>query len=372
MSEFFSYVTNNWPNLLLGLFGGLTGAIIVTLISYFILRKKEGSEKKDFKSTFTKIAVIVLFTAMLTLLFVSFFAGESKLEISDGIVYIIGLMIFLLIYESIESFSIGNMLSLKKEVKDKKEQVEKLSAENSELRTQMVSVVRASITSQNRAEVVLGFGDAFLKNVGVRNASNEEMSEEKSIEEPPSQDAPPTAERTDANSSQWSINLRLRFQREIDDCIIEKFAKQEGISEDGVRKNVKFAASENCSDPIMTYRAVFDGYIRRPMEDIFIKTSFYVPHIHLIYQLYYTLSIILQYAKANNKSSKLMLLIPDISEKYSAHIYPNPHTIKNRKYEIERLKSNLNPAIQNGLFEIVQIPFTEEECDAIMARINQQ
>lgn len=372
MNEFFPYVIKNWPILLLGLFGGLSGAIIVTLISHFICCKKREPEKKDFKSIFTRIAIIVLFTAMLTLLLVSFFAGESRLEISNGVVYIVGLMIFLLIYESIESFSIGNLLSLKKEVNDKKEQVKKLTTENSELRTQMVSIVRASITNNNRAEVVLGFGDAFLKNVRVQNASIEEISEEKSIEDTVSQDVSAVPERANPDNYQIPLNLRLRFKREIEDSIVEKFAKLEGINQDSVRKNVKFAASENCSDPIMIYRAVFDGYIKRPMEELFIKASFRVPYVNLLYQLYYTLSIILQYAKANNRSAKLLLIVPDICDKYSAYVYTSPHTLKNRQPDIDRLKDDFNPALQNGLLEIVHLSYSEEECEAIINRISQQ
>ena len=43
-------------------------------------------------------------------------------------------------------------------------QVEKLTNDNSELRTQMVSVMSASITNQNRNQVFLGIGEAWLKN----------------------------------------------------------------------------------------------------------------------------------------------------------------------------------------------------------------
>ena len=77
------------------------------------------------------------------------------------------------------------------------------------------------------------------------------------------------------------------------------------------------------------------------------------------------ISLILQYAKTNKKSAKLVLLIPKLPDSVQAQL-SNVGVVRNVNREIERVRNNFQPAIQNGFFEIVPIELTEDECAAIL------
>ena len=77
------------------------------------------------------------------------------------------------------------------------------------------------------------------------------------------------------------------------------------------------------------------------------------------------ISLILQYAKSNKKSAKLVLLTPSIPDNIQSQLYSGVHG-RNIYRELERLRANFQPAIQNGFLEIVAIDFSEEECNTII------
>ena len=357
-----------WLNFLIGILGIITGVIFILSIIKTDSKAIKMDIKKE-RSTFSKIAISIIFFVMLLFSATSFFAGSSRLTISNGIIYILGLMIFLIISDSIETFSIGNLITLKKEVENKKEEVKKLTSENSELRTQIVSIMSASITNQNRNQVFLGIGETWLKNARVEQTTSDDTTDDTTDEE---QAVIENSENDNTNLNQSSTHMpphnRSMFFRLSEEMLINKFTDKNEIDPNSVQQRVKISEHFTYSDPIMESKLVFDAYIKRPLDELFIETTQGTPHVHLIYRIYYMISAIIQYAQINNKAARLVILVPIFPDEWVSKITPHRNQIR----DMERLENTFQPAIKNGFLEIKRIEFNENDCKEIEQSIQQK
>ena len=325
---------------------GTTVAIFIFLIRDRIFKFKISQDKNDYdkkKSMFFKLSTLALLILMSVLVCFDFFRGDPRYVISSEIVYIFGLIILLLLSDSVESLSIGNIITMKKEVKQKREEVKKLSTENSELRTQIVSIMNASISNQNRNQIILGIGERWLKDAKIEKANEEELTEENDA----------TKDTIMDNKNDHVAEERIRFNKfeflkRIEQLSIEKFAEKQGIVSNSIQHDVKFAERFSSGDPIMEQKIIFDGYIKRPLDELFVETICNFRSGQICYRLYYMISAIIQYAQINNKAAKLIILIPGLSEKWITKLLP----YMNLQREIERIETIFKPAIKNGFLEI--------------------
>ncbi len=363
MQNFINFFQTYFGDLFILLLGVTTVVIFVLLLLYRIFKinlakKLMDSGKK--KSCFFKLVTSILFIMMVAFVLLDFFSSEPKFVVSSEIVYVFGLIILLLLSDSVESLSIGNIITMKKEVKQKREEVKKLTSENSELRTQIFSIMTASISNQNRNQIILGIGEKWLKGAEIEHANEEEITEENNA----TNDTIMDDKNVHIVEEKVRFN-RFEFLRNIEQLTIEKFARNQSIASDSIQRDVKFAERFSSEDPIMDQKIIFDGYIKRPLEELFVETMSNFRSGQICYRLYYMISTIIQYARINNKAAKLIILIPSFSEKWSKKLLP----YANFQREIERIEMIFKPAIKNGFLEIRIIDFKDEECDMIEKNI---
>lgn len=364
MNELLNFIRQYWLEFLVGFIGVILGVIVIVLAKCLINHIKSTSSRERKTIHFPKVAMWVLFVIMATIVLVSFFVGDPKFSISAGVICVLGLMVFVLFSDSIEDFSIANFITLKKEVQSKTEEVGKLSSENTELRTQLTTIVSASIHNQNLNNVVLGFGDSFLKYARVEKVQEEEVINS------PNTDTPSDAEISNSSNSESSERpsygfIQSQFFRFAEPLLLNKYAAAKEVPLEQIQNHVRFANYLDTKDPIMEHRAIFDAYIKRPLEEVFIESTSLTANVNAYYRWYYMISLILQYAKTNKKSAKLVLLTPRLPPSIQSQFF-NGSLPRNLERDIERVKENFQPAIQNGFLEIVEIDFTEEECQTIL------
>ena len=352
-----AFFLDNWLSIIIGVVCLLLGSLVTVLV-YRSKRKLDDEGKK--RSLFSKIAIFILFFIMTVFALVSFFGHRNGFIISNGIVYILGLMIFLLISDSIETFSIGNLITLSKKVKAKEKEVEKLSTENTQLRTQIVSIATASITNNNHNQVIVDLSRA-LKGVNVETAVEGDRDEEENSQDTGINTAP----TVDQNQTYFSGYYRSQFARIIEKRIVEKFAIKNEIDIQSIQMNVKFSEQFTYGNPIMESKLVYDAYLKRPLEELFIEFIHLSASITTNYRLYYMISMVVHYAQINNKSAKLILLIPNYPIEWAEKILPH----RNQQRDLERLQNTFQPAIKNGFLEIKVMDFSETECQEVEAEI---
>ncbi len=154
----------------------------------------------------------------------------------------------------------------------------------------------------------------------------------------------------------------------IEKLAIDRFCTQHKIPILSVVREVKFSNEFIGIDPIMDRNAIFDAYYKSLQEELFIEVKInFAPVSMNMYNLYYLLSKVYYYRKANQLHAKVVLILPNPPESYW----------KDRWYSsISKVISNLQetfaPAIKNNLLEIVPIEITQGDLDTINKEIEAQ
>ena len=299
------------------------------------------------------ICVIGLFLIMMTMVIVSFVIGEPKYQISETYIYIFLIIAVLLIFDSVESLSVGNLVSLNKKVKEKEQEITKLSTENQQLRNQFLSVMKTTFNSKNSNQFFVGVNPSDYV---VEKAEEKDIKDDAEIID--NDVSKPSEEQ---NNSHMNHVNRMRFNRLLSEKLLERFCVQNNIDEENVLKEIKIKSFGNYPDPIIERDMVYDAYIKRPLDEIFIEVlSSSGMSASADFRLYFMISRVYHYSQANQTKAKMILIVPKYSEEYiltrpERFRYNNPQRMNNRIAELYA------PAVKNNLLDIVEIGFNEEE-----------
>lgn len=326
-------------------------------------KEEHGVDNHRKERTPLSVAIFVtLSVVMIGLAIFSFINGTPKYTISNGIVYLFGLVILLLISDSIETFSIGSIFTLKKKVKEKEAEVTKLESENHDLRMQIVSVVSTvstSLSNKNSNFNLFDLHGLVSQLVSVEQATADEVKRK--------EDAEQEAIREDKthNTQQISRNQRQRFQSEFAELSLQKFLCQSGISNKDIHREIRFSEHFIDADPVIDRNVIFDAYIKRPFDEVFIEITNNLANIQMDYRFYYMISKIYHYSNAINTSAKMLIIVYRLPQSFQEKLFGSTPFSRNPEGNIRRVKTVFAPAIKNGLLEIIEINISEKECAAI-------
>lgn len=308
------------------------------------------------KNRFSRVLIIILIIFIAALVISSFILGESKFSLTNEIILLILLLVVLALSEVFDNFSIGNLITAKKEKHEKEVELKEAKTENKELRAQLISTVSNSITNRNMN--ILGLTkDDWVQMAGV------EQSESSAVEEKKEEDLV-----ADNKSFADDARKRRRMLPKIEKLALDRFCTQYKIPILSVVREVKFSNEFIGIDPIMDRNAIFDAYYKSVQEELFIEVKInFTPASMNMYNLYYLLSKIYYYRKANQLHAKMVLIVPNLPESYW----------KDRWYSgiskvISNLQETFTPAIKNNLLEIVPIEITQSDLDIINKEIEKQ
>lgn len=311
-------------------------------------------EKKT--NWFSRVLIIILIVFIVALVICSFILGNPKFSLTNEIIFLILLLVFLALSEIFDNFSIGNLIIAKKEKHQKEIELKEVKAENKELHAQLISIVSNSITNQNMN--IFGLSkDGWVQMAGV------EQSESSTIEEEKEKDL-----TSDNIKSASDARKCCKDLQKIENLAIDRFCIQYKIPTLSVVKEVKFSNRVIEIDPIMERNAIFDAYYKSLQEELFIEVKVnFRPASMNMYNLYYLLSKIDYYRKANQLNAKMILILADLPESYRTVKH---HFDKNEM--ISNIQETFAPAIKNNLLEIVQIELTENDLNLINSKNENQ
>ncbi len=341
----------NWPETELWQTYGTYLSLIIILVGLSVEPKvvTQGQEDEESKVRIVSKRIAGFLVAiMIAMAIISFIKGTPQFAISDGVIYLFLLVIVILAWDSVESLSLGSIVTLNKAVKDKEKAVKELTSENRELRTQILSIV------QNKQ----------MLNVEINNG--------KAPVEPNIQDDSPKKEMDlefDKIDQIIEIDSRLnraeRYRHSIqyllEKKMLSKFAFKNNISLKDIQMNVKFSAQFLESEPIRIRKVIFDAYTKRSLDELFIELKAQYPTGLGTDQLYYMLCQINRYISNNKANAKLVIIIPKLSDEGMLRIFGRKNKDAERDGEIFR--ERYMPAIKNGLLEIAEIEITDDELD---------
>ena len=322
-------------------------ALFLVLVSLCIVPKASVGETesmgKEDKSA-TKIAAGILAAIILGVAIISFVKGSPQYVISNGMIYLFSLIIILLVWDSVESFSLGNIVTLTKRVKDKEKEVQLLSSENKELRANFLSIIQ----NKQIFNVEINNGKAQVEPAIQDDSNNADNDLEF--------DKVDTIIEIDPNDDR-NVRRRAIMPELVSQKAMEKFADKNNISPKELQRNVKFSQSFIEKDPIMSRNAIFDAYIKRSLDEIFIEVKF--PSMVIDERIYYMLSQINRYVNTNKVNAKLVIILPKFSKNGLEMVVG--HAGRNQERLPSLMRSRYKQAIENGLLEIAEIEIADEE-----------
>lgn len=322
-------------------------ALFLVLVSLCIVPKASVEETesigKEDKSA-TKIAAGILAAIILGVAIISFVKGSPQYVISDGMIYLFSLIIILLVWDSVESFSLSNIVTLTKRVKDKEKEVQLLSSENKELRANFLSIIQ----NKQIFNVEINNGKAQVEPAIQDDSNNADNDLEF--------DKVDTIIEIDPNDDR-NVRRRAIMPELVSQKAMEKFADKNNISPKELQRNVKFSQNFIEKDPIMSRNAIFDAYIKRSLDEIFIEVKF--PSMVIDERIYYMLSQINRYVNTNKVNAKLVIILPKFSKNGLEMVVG--HAGRNQERLPSLMRSRYKQAIENGLLEIAEIEIADEE-----------
>lgn len=318
-------------------------------------REVENKQESNKGKKFFYIFLSILSVVMIAMAIVSFIHGEPKYAISNGIIFVFALIAILLVFDSIESLNVGNVLSLKTKVKEKEKEVDKLNAENTQLRNQFISVMTTTMNKQN---VYVGYSKDYIVEKAEKKDSEEEETPTRETEH-----TAPSASVSDGRT--YSYQKRRAIHNRLEELLFSRFKNENAIAEANIRRDVKITNIGVSSDPIIEKDVIYDAYVKRPMDELFIEISANMSsRILFDFRLYFMISRVFYYSQANKVKAKMILVLPKFSD---AYIQKNTELM--RAYDLNRavpkIKEIYEPAIQNDLLEIVEIDISDDEIKQI-------
>jgi len=289
---------------------------------------------------FVRFALIFLIVFIAILIFFSFFRCAPFYNITAGIILLILIMSILVLSESFNTFSIGRLFSLSKEVEKKESERIELKKENAELRQ---SIIQLATNIQSQVNTTIQAQGTDILQLLKLVKADEKDKEESQQEIPISEQRKP------------SIPLH-KMLHEIEEKAFEKFFIKYNLILTNLLRDMTFTDTFQNIDPISNRKITFDGFYNSLIGEQFfeVRPSNRMSSIFLD-RLYIMLSKVLLYKNLKKINAELILLIVKIPNEEEGPV----------SYPIERLFDYFQPAISSGLLRVEIIDLSEEEYDHI-------
>lgn len=292
-----------------------------------------------------KIAILMLFIVIVICF--NFFSLQ-KYQITSEIIICLLLLVILSLAELFDNLSIPKLLSLSKNIKEVKKENDDLKEANIKLLEQVVS-----IKSSNSQTIYFptSFSTIGSSNIDDINKTEENCSSNEQSE----------TENFDNSSNQRILAAERRKYRDIlEICLLKKVLNNE-TNNPNIQYEVKLINNKPIEDNLMKSEIRFDALKSDGESNVFYEVKLSPFWMDYPYQLHYMLRMIELYQEANKCASKLVLILPRLDEDLKKILFNMP----DNRFTIlkEKISSKFEPAIKNGLLEILQLDITKKELD---------
>lgn len=250
-----------------------------------------------------KICTILLFAFIVFLVCYDFF-DTSKFYLTTEILIALCLVFVIVCIDSFDSFQIGNILNIKRENKNLKEQNENL--------TKIIANINNTVCVNNYAEV---------------KQSTEEDKREKLANE-----------NNDNTISSYDNN---QFKTE-DLKILNEYIDKYGFNNATIIRDAKL----DLMNPLMR-EVLFDLYIKQGNREQFIELKNLVPSMFNYTYVNKQLSMVAQYNKIKNTTAQYVLIIKEEMMK------GNNKIAKLNRQKFEQMKEIFNEPVEKGIMVIL-------------------
>lgn len=293
---------------------------------------------------FVRLLIIAFCGFLATLVIYRYFYIDPKAEISGGMLVLLAFILVLVLSELFDNFSVGKVVTMSRAIKEKEVQTTELKKENTELRSQLISI-STSVSQRQTSTNIFGLPENMVDLLTVKKAPEEEIADKKKEEE-----SSPIA--------QPLVVVERQFDRaKAEELAIGKFVASHNLQSFNLIRDAKLSTQFSGIDPITDVTPIFDAYINTADSEIFVETR-PTQYASMMFRdrLYVMLTKIHHYKtikKANVYLALLLVNAPESAMPRSAGVY------------LDRLRREFEPAITSGLLRIQIIEPTSEELQSL-------
>lgn len=312
------------------------------------------------KNWFVRVLVILLILFIASIIVISYFFSINKFIITGQIICLICILVVLALAEIFDNFSIGNIIMLNRQYKNKEKELERSEKENRELRLQLTNVF-SNINANHNTNIFGSSSESLSRLLSVEKAEPEEI--EKKIEEEVKEH---THEKHDENEVQTKMDFisRRRVFQGIENLLLARYFEKNNIKQEQICTQIKFSEGFVDTDPIMERNVIFDAYYKEPWdEEVFVEMCM-SNSLPMLDRFYLLLSKVYHYRTVKKLQAKLVLIIPAISEKNVVDL-----SLRGLGANKERLFKYFAPAIKNNLLKIEELEVSDADIEKIKKEI---
>ncbi|QEE25820.1 hypothetical protein CS053_15865 [Rhodanobacter glycinis] len=292
------------------------------------------------KNWFVRCLIIALCLFLGAGIFYRFVCIAPAGDLDPGMLVVLALLVILVLSESFNNFSLGSLLSMSKDVAEKKAQVSDLKVENRELRSQVISIA-TTVSQRQTSTNILGLPQDIARMFTVTAAGEAEVEEKQADEQVPAQE-----------HQEYRPARKRLDRRKLEQFSIERFLKVNELVQFPAVREAKLTAQMEIVDPVSTSSPIFDAYVTSLDAEIFIEVQVTNRFGIMSFQrdrLYVMLTKLSRYRALKKTNVFLALVLVSI---------PGEEV---RPSQLSRLFTEFQPAISGGLLRIVDITPTEQE-----------
>ena len=290
---------------------------------------------------FVRTLVSLLCLLLTVMVVYRYFWIEPRADITWGLIVLIGFLLILAMGEIFDSFSLGKIINLSRQVHEKQEHVASLKTENAELRSQMITLY-SSVSQRQSSTNIVGFPDRLVELLTVKKAGEEEIAEKKQ-------------EDSQAVISAQVVSRRRLNTKFIEETMLTRYVAEKSLHQFQLIREAKLVPNFTGIDPISDINPIFDGYLKTLEQEVFLEVrSNAASGIAFRERLYMMLSKIHHYRTIKQTNAYLALIIARLPEEESRS-----------GFTIDRALRGFDPAVTSGLLRIESYELTEEQLNGI-------
>lgn len=301
-------------------------------------------ENKSNKYNRIIATILMIFIALIIIL--NFLLYEKQFKITNEIIVCLLLLVILCLADSFDNFSIPKIISLSKNVKEIKEDNDKLKEINLKLMEQMINIKNTNNQIMYMPGTINTVGSSNIEDIVTKqNEEPETISNDNNTE-------------VSLSEQRKSQIERYKYRRNLDVILLKK-AIMDDKEKFEIQYDVKVTNNKFTEENMMRNETRFDALKSNNEKSVFYEVKIGPMFMDFDYQLHYKLKMVEIYGKINSTDSKLVLIIPNIDNELEKIIGNNQRFAHFR----ERIAYRFEPAINKGLLEIKEVNILKSEID---------
>jgi hypothetical protein len=293
--------------------------------------------------SFVRVLIVIFCLTLSIMVGFKFFYVEPIGEISGELVTVLLIILVLVLSESFDNFSVGQLLQVNRKLEEKSQINKELKSENTDLRNQLINI-SANFSQRQSSTNIIGMpniADLFM----VQKADANEVTAVKEDESATPQKPPRAAPNKTLNMS------------EVEKYAIQHFVKANKLEQFSLINDAKLSTHFFGIDPIAITTPIFDGYINTSESEIFIEVRpFHTAQMMYRDRLYLMLTKLMHYKEAKKTNVYLNLIMVKIPG-YDGMFSTSATDVFRRDFE---------PAITSGLLRLIVLEPSAEEAQHML------